>query len=140
MSVTYPLGFRASGVTAGVKPSGQPDLGLLVGDPGTTAAALFTTSSVVAAPVQVGRDRVRRGRIRAVLVNSGQASAATGVIGEPLHVDRLSAALPSVVEALAPRGGEEFADANMTTDTVRKQANAETAGGLRWAGARKASA
>lgn len=81
MSVTYPLGFRAAGVTAGFKPSGLPDLGLLVGDPGTTAAALFTTNAVAAAPVGVGRDRLARGRLRAVLVNSGQANAATGSRG-----------------------------------------------------------
>jgi glutamate N-acetyltransferase/amino-acid N-acetyltransferase len=81
VSVTYPLGFRAAGVTAGFKPSGLPDLGLLVGDPGTTAAALFTTNAVAAAPVQVGRDRLARGRVRAVLVNSGQANAATGSRG-----------------------------------------------------------
>ncbi|HEY7762067.1 MAG TPA: bifunctional ornithine acetyltransferase/N-acetylglutamate synthase, partial [Actinomycetota bacterium] len=81
MSVTYPLGFRAAGVTAGFKPSGLPDLGLLVGEHGTTAAGLFTTNAVAAAPVQVGRDRLARGRIRAVLVNSGQANAATGSRG-----------------------------------------------------------
>ncbi len=62
MSVTYPRGFRAAGVTAGFKPSGLPDLGLLVGDPGTTAAAMFTTNAVAAAPVEVGRDRLARGR------------------------------------------------------------------------------
>ena len=44
MSVTFPQGFRAAGVTAGFKPSGLPDLGLLVGDPGTTAAGVFTTN------------------------------------------------------------------------------------------------
>jgi glutamate N-acetyltransferase/amino-acid N-acetyltransferase len=81
VSVTYPLGFRGAGVTAGFKPSGSPDLGLLVGDPGTTAAALFTTNAVAAAPVEVGRDRLARGRARAVLVNSGQANAATGSRG-----------------------------------------------------------
>ena len=81
MSVTYPLGFRAAGVTAGFKPSGLPDLGLLVGDPGTTAAALFTTNAVAAAPIEVGRDRLARGHLRAVLVNSGQANAATGPRG-----------------------------------------------------------
>jgi glutamate N-acetyltransferase/amino-acid N-acetyltransferase len=81
VSATYPLGFRAAGVTAGFKPSGSRDLGLLVGDPGTTAAALFTTNAVAAAPVEVGRDRLARGRVRAVLVNSGQANAATGSRG-----------------------------------------------------------
>ena len=156
MSVTYPTGFRAAGVTAGFKHSGLPDLGLLVGDPGTTAAALFTTNAVAAAPIQVGRDRLSRGRIRAVLVNSGQANAATGprgiedaratsaaaasrigadpdevlpsstgVIGEPLHTDRLCEAMPALVDALSLEGGQAFSRAIMTTDTVPKQATAD---------------
>jgi glutamate N-acetyltransferase/amino-acid N-acetyltransferase len=167
VSVTYPLGFRAAGVTAGLKPSGLPDLGLLVGDPGTTAAALFTTNAVAAAPIEVGRDRLARGHLRAVLVNSGQANAATGprgiddarrtsadaaallgaepdevlpsstgVIGEPLHVDQMCAALPELVGALDDAGGEEFARAIMTTDTVHKQACAD-AGVLRVGGCAK---
>ncbi len=99
VSVTYPLGFRAAGVTAGFKPSGLPDLGLLVGDPGTTAAALFTTNAVAAAPVEVGRDRLARGRVRAVLVNSGQANAATG----PRGIDD---ALATSAEAASLLGAE----------------------------------
>lgn len=168
MSVTFPRGFRAAGVTAGVKPSGLPDLGLLVGDPGTRAAALFTTNAVAAAPVEVGRDRVARGRVRAVLVNSGQANAATGargledalatsaevaamlgaepdevlpsstgVIGEPLHVDALRAAMPAAVEALSSDGGAGFATAILTTDTVHKQASAGAAGSVRVGGCAK---
>lgn len=170
MSVTYPLGFRAAGVTAGFKSSGLVDLGLLVGDPGTAAAALFTTNAVGAAPVQVGRDRVARGHVRALLVNSGQANAATGlrgvedalatsasaaalldagadevlpcstgVIGEPLHVEAMSAAMPGLVEALSasPGGGESFAKAIMTTDTVHKQATADASGGVRVGGCAK---
>ncbi len=53
MSVTYPKGFRAAGITAGFKPSGSPDFGLLVGGPGTAAAGLFTTNLVAAAPVRL---------------------------------------------------------------------------------------
>lgn len=49
--VTYPQGFRAAGIAAGFKPSGKPDLAVLLADPGTTAAALFTTNRVAAAPV-----------------------------------------------------------------------------------------
>ncbi len=58
----------------------MPDLGVLVGAPGTTMAGLFTTNRVAAAPVVVGRDRLG-GTPRAVLVNSGQANAATGARG-----------------------------------------------------------
>ncbi len=82
MSVTFPRGFRAAGVTAGLKPSGQPDLALLAGDRGTTAAGLFTTNRVVAAPVILSKARLASGRGTAVLVNSGQANAATGPRGD----------------------------------------------------------
>jgi len=79
--VTYPRGFRAAGIAAGLKPSGRPDLALLIGEPGTTTAGLFTTNAMAAAPVVLGRERLERGRGRAVLVNSGQANAGTGARG-----------------------------------------------------------
>jgi glutamate N-acetyltransferase/amino-acid N-acetyltransferase len=74
-----PAGFRAAGVAAGIKPSGGPDVGLLVCDsPEATSAARFTDSGVVAAPVLVTQDRCRLDALRAVAVNSGNANAATG--------------------------------------------------------------
>ena len=82
MSVTFPLGFTAAGMSAGLKPSGRPDLGLLVGEPGTTVAGLFTTNRVAAAPVHLTRASIAAGRGRAVIVNSGQANAATGARGD----------------------------------------------------------
>ena len=76
---TLPAGFRAAGVAAGIKPSGGPDVGLLVSDaPETTSAARFTRSGVLAAPVLLTRDRCRLDALRAVVVNSGNANAATG--------------------------------------------------------------
>ena len=168
MSVTYPRGFRASGVTAGFKPSGAPDLGLLMASAGTTAAGLFTTNRVQAAPVRLSRARLGTSAgVRAVIVNSGQANAgtgergdadalattsavaellelaegavlpcSTGVIGEPLHVDAFLDALPAAVGALSEVGGEDFARAIMTTDTVLKAATAH-AGASRVGGAAK---
>jgi glutamate N-acetyltransferase/amino-acid N-acetyltransferase len=167
MSVTYPSGFRAAGVTAGFKPSGEADLGLLVAEPGATAAGLFTTNRVAAAPVTLARSNLASGTARATVVNSGQANAATGergdadaaivvtelatllgveetevvpcstgVIGEPLHMDELRAALPEAVGALSPEGGDVFARAILTTDTVDKQATAD-AGRFRIGGCAK---
>lgn len=76
---TLPSGFRAAGVAAGIKPSGGLDVGLLVCDaPDAVSAARFTASAVVAAPVQVTRERARLDRLRAVVANSGNANAATG--------------------------------------------------------------
>ena len=81
MSVTAPAGFRASGVIAGLKESGGPDLGLLVADGGASAAGLFTTNAFRAAPVILSQRHLQSGRARAVVVNSGQANAATGEAG-----------------------------------------------------------
>ena len=72
-------GFRAAGVPAGIKPSGGPDMALLVSDePGTVSAARFTRSGVLAAPVVLCQTRCRLDAIRAVVANSGNANAATG--------------------------------------------------------------
>lgn len=77
--VTAPAGFRAAGVTAGIKASGKPDMALVVNDgPGKTAAAVFTRNRVEAAPVTVTRDHVADGSISAVLLNSGNANACNG--------------------------------------------------------------
>jgi glutamate N-acetyltransferase / amino-acid N-acetyltransferase len=74
-----PAGFRAAGVACGLKPSGAPDLGLLVSDaPDTVSAARFTRSGVLAAPVLLTQERCRLTGIRAVVANSGNANAATG--------------------------------------------------------------
>ncbi len=74
-----PAGFRAGGVAAGLKPSGRPDVGLLVCDAERpVSAARFTASGAAAAPVLLNRERCRLDRLRAVLVNSGCANAATG--------------------------------------------------------------
>jgi glutamate N-acetyltransferase/amino-acid N-acetyltransferase len=74
-----PAGFRAAARAAGIKPSGGLDVGLLVSDaPGTVSAARFTRSGVLAAPVVLTQERCRLDAIRAVVVNSGNANAATG--------------------------------------------------------------
>jgi glutamate N-acetyltransferase/amino-acid N-acetyltransferase len=77
-----PDGFRAAGVAAGLKRDGALDVGLLVSDSeATTSAARFTRSGVVAAPVQLCRERCDLAHLRAVAVNAGNANAATGVPG-----------------------------------------------------------
>src|SRR5690606_1048664 len=71
-------GFRFAGVACGIKESGRPDVALIVADRPAVAAGVFTTNLVAAAPVQVGRERLRGGRLQAVVVNSGNANAYTG--------------------------------------------------------------
>ncbi|MGH9165620.1 MAG: bifunctional ornithine acetyltransferase/N-acetylglutamate synthase, partial [Acidimicrobiales bacterium] len=85
MSVTIPEGFVAAGVACGIKDSGDADLALVATDDGrpVAAAAVFTTNLATAAPVQVSRRHLglSGGRAAAVVVNSGNANAATGATG-----------------------------------------------------------
>ncbi len=77
----HPRGFAAGTAACGMKQSGHDDLCLLVSDRPATAAAVFTTNRVVAAPVVVSRGQVARGSVRAVVTNSGNANACTGSEG-----------------------------------------------------------
>jgi glutamate N-acetyltransferase/amino-acid N-acetyltransferase len=105
-----PRGFRAAGVASGIKNSGEPDLGLLVSDvPETTSAARFTRSGVLAAPVLVTMEGTVLTGLRAVVVNSGNANAATGVPGLEDAVKMQEAAgaaagVPSNTVAVASTG------------------------------------
>ncbi len=152
--VTAPQGFRAAGITAGLKASGRPDLSLLLAPPGAVCAGTFTTNRVRAACVDLCAARLRSGggRARAVLTNSGQANActgergltdsllataevarrlglgeeevlicSTGVIGVPIPMEVLMAALDSLVAALSEQGGAAAARAILTTDLVAKE-------------------
>jgi glutamate N-acetyltransferase / amino-acid N-acetyltransferase len=82
MTVTSAAGFRAAGVTAGLKESGLPDLAVVVNDgPSDAAAGVFTSNRVRAAPVLWTEQVIRGGRVRAVVLNSGGANACTGPDG-----------------------------------------------------------
>ena len=82
MSVTTPKGFVASGVTAGLKPSGKPDVAVVVNQgPSNASAAVFTTNRVFAAPVKWSREAAADGQLQAVVLNSGGANACTGADG-----------------------------------------------------------
>src|SRR3954452_3117042 len=82
MTVTAAAGFIAGGTTAGLKPSGKPDLALVVNTgPEQVAAAVFTTNRVEAAPVLWSQQVLADGRLRAVVLNSGGANACTGPEG-----------------------------------------------------------
>jgi glutamate N-acetyltransferase/amino-acid N-acetyltransferase len=82
VSITYPGGFRAAGVAAGLKSTGRTDVALVVNDgPLHNAAAVFTSNRVAAAPVLWSRQVVSDGRVDAVVLNSGGANACTGPEG-----------------------------------------------------------
>lgn len=153
-AVTLPRGFRAGAVAAGLKESGNPDVGMLVSDEPATSAAVFTTSAFKAAPVLLSQSHLRAGNVRAAVVNAGNANCATGEAGlaDAQEMARLVAArlglepgevfvnstgiighrlpMPKIrhgIEAveLSPDGGGRFAVAITTTDTHVKEATAE---------------
>ncbi|MDO5673191.1 MAG: bifunctional glutamate N-acetyltransferase/amino-acid acetyltransferase ArgJ [Actinomycetaceae bacterium] len=104
MSVTAALGFRASGITAGLKASGRPDIALIVNDgPHYVAAGVFTSNRIVAAPVVHSRNLLKQApQAKAVVLNSGCANACTGEVG--MRDTQMSAA--KVAEVLGCKPSE----------------------------------
>lgn len=163
--VCYPRGFRAAGITAGLKASGLPDLAL-VENRGSyvTSATVTTTNRMCAAPVRHLRQQSRRSSLTHVILNSGNANAATGqrgyqhvldtvealvqatgaergqiavcstgVIGQLMDIERLTNAIPTLVESLSETAGQDAACAICTTDTRPKTYSAEiSAQGRTW--------
>ncbi|MDZ8262658.1 bifunctional ornithine acetyltransferase/N-acetylglutamate synthase [Nostoc sp. ChiQUE01b] len=95
--ITAPRGYQAAGITAGLKPSGLPDLALIFSEVEAIAAGVFTTSQVKAACVEYCRQRLQaKQSARAILCNAGQANAATGTQG---YLDTLESAM-AIAQAL----------------------------------------
>ena len=80
--ILVPRGFRAAATKAGIKPSGGLDLAVLAADGPCVAAGTYTTNRVCAAPVRWDRARTPSEQVRAIVVNAGNANAATGATGE----------------------------------------------------------
>ncbi len=90
--VLTPLGFKGAGAHCGIKTkAGVPDIGIIFSDTPASAAGVFTTNQIKAAPVRVSREHIRSGIARAIVVNSGNANACTGKSG--LHDAAAMAAL-----------------------------------------------
>lgn len=157
--------FYADGISAGIKKSNKPDLGIIYSDGDCCAAGVFTTNRVKAACVLLDKEILPSKKIRAIVCNSGNANActgkrgiedaktvaettlkslsshrsaldsqnfsalkeesvlvaSTGIIGEFLPVEKITAAIPSLVEKLSENGAHSFATAIMTTDTKQKE-------------------
>src|ERR1700748_842462 len=152
---SLPRGFLWGAVRAGIKASGRADLSAIVAPQTATAAALYTTNKIQAAPLILDRRNLiaNSGRIHTVLINAGNANCATGeagitaaeqccaaaaevfgcaphavfpsstgIIGVPLPVEKVRAALPALRDVLGD-SQEHFAaiaNAIMTTDTKPK--------------------
>lgn len=145
-------GFLVSGIRCGIKKkAGAKDLALIYSELEASAAAVFTKNAVKAAPVLLDMERIKSGKGRAVIINSGNANActgndgmkkakettkavakalkvkedmvyvsSTGVIGEPLPVDRITSAVPELAKGLKADNWKGAEDAIMTTDAFPK--------------------
>ena len=80
-NVTSAKGFLSSGIHAGLKPGREKDMALLVSTCPADAAGAFTTNQVKAGPVRVSQEHLKNGKVRAIIINSGNANACTGVRG-----------------------------------------------------------
>jgi len=150
--ITAVPGFMAAGVHAGIRRNKQKkDLALIVADRMCTAAAVYTTNIVKAAPIYITIENLKNGQARAIFANSGNANAcapggmeaaqtcvntvaaelginasdiivnSTGVIGQPLPTDVITRAVPALAGALSTNS-QDAAEAIMTTDTFCKSA------------------
>lgn len=150
-------GLTLGATASGIRYHGRSDLMLAALVPGTTLAGVFTRSATASAPVEWCRKQLAGGRVRGIVVNSGNANAftgaagvkavartaraaaaalncaekeifiaSTGVIGEPLTVERIEEALPGLAKRLRPTRWKAAADAILTTDTFPKGAFAKT--------------
>ena len=79
--VTFPKGFEAAGVKAGIKKSGNLDLALIYTEKEAAVAGVFTKNAVAAAPVLVDKEHIKSGKAHAIVANAGCANACTGEVG-----------------------------------------------------------
>lgn len=156
MSNELPFGYQYSTLYAGIRKAAKDDLSLIVSEPAANGAAVFTRNLVAAAPVVLSRAHLKasRGKVRALLINAGNANCATrtgmkvaeatvkataklfacppaqilpsstGVIGVELDPRKITTALPALYAGLSTERFGDVARAIMTTDLVPKTAQA----------------
>jgi glutamate N-acetyltransferase/amino-acid N-acetyltransferase len=92
-TVTFPAGFLGGAVRAGIKSHNELDMAIIYSEKPCTAAAVYTTNSIKAAPIFVNKDNLRNKRAQAIIVNSGCANACTGETGlnDALEMTQLAA-------------------------------------------------
>jgi len=155
--LNLPLGFRYASTYAGIRKQRRDDVALIAADTPASAAAMFTTNRVKAAPVTVSMANLKasRGKVRAIVVNAGNANcatrtgrsvamatcraagqalgcpvtqvlpASTGVIGVELDAALIEKAMPKLVKGLSASRFDDAAQAIMTTDLSKKVAFAD---------------
>lgn len=148
--VTAPKGFQAAGASCGIKAAGKPDIALILSQAPCTAAGVFTSNLVKAAPIFVTQDHLADGHLQGIVVNSGNANAlapqgkenarrmaqaaaqatglapedfgvaSTGIIGVPLPIGRVESGIAAAASALSAQGSDQAARAILTSDTKIK--------------------
>ncbi|MFY9270975.1 MAG: bifunctional glutamate N-acetyltransferase/amino-acid acetyltransferase ArgJ [Candidatus Manganitrophaceae bacterium] len=144
--------FLAAGMSAGIKKTEKADLALLFCETPCVVAGVFTRNRFPAPPLLLDKKHLKKGRGRAIIINSGNANAftgeagyrdaetmtevtaralkisqetvyvaSTGVIGQPLPMEKIVDAIPRLVPRLSRDGGRAAAEAIMTTDTFSKE-------------------
>lgn len=79
--VTAPRGFKAAGISCGIKKNQLPDLALIYSEVPAEAAGIFTTNQVQAAPIILSKEYLKKGKAQAIIANSGNANACVGAVG-----------------------------------------------------------
>lgn len=148
--VCAPKGFSASGISCGIRKKGKKDLALIVSEKKAATAGVYTKNLVKGAPIIVTQKHISDGYSRAIIANSGNANtcndngieiaecmcelvekftgisadevavASTGVIGEKLSLEPITAGMPELIQSLGSNSSDA-ATAIMTTDTVKKE-------------------
>ena len=150
--ITAPRGFKAAGISCGIKKRNKKDLALIYSEVPARAAALFTTNQIKAAPLKVSAEHIKDGKVQVIVINSGCANAATGekgiedaeemtrvtakilgierenvlvastgTIGTFLPMNKIAEGIKEAKGKLSQEGGDDAAQAIMTTDTVPKE-------------------
>ncbi len=150
--ITEVSGFTAEGISAGIKKNGRPDLALIYSTTPCAVAGVFTKNNCPASSIVFNKKQLRGKQGQAIIVNSGNANAATGVrgmddtktmakvtaqtlgipeklvyvastgvIGEPLPIEKITNAIPALTRSLSANGGHSASEAIITTDTFTKE-------------------
>lgn len=149
--ITAPAGYRATGLSCGLKDSGKKDLGLIVSEAECEVAGAFTSNKIKASPVTLDAKRMKN-KIRAIIVNSGNANcltgpqgdadalemarlteeklglpaesvlvASTGVIGVNLPMDRVSFGIDKLTRLIASESNCQYFNHSIMTTDTRQK-------------------
>ncbi len=115
-------GFKFKGINAGIKNNGEKDFGIIFSERPASSAALFTKNKIIAAPVILGKERIKKGVCQAIVVNSGNANCFTGEQGirDALETAKITAECLGISEELVMVASTGVIGAPMPMDIIRR--------------------